>query len=1468
MHSIRSLPAVSRCPPPFAPSSRAPPKASPFPPTTILHSTITANNRLFLFLPKFYKCYSVTRAPSTPYRSLCLTAATQVSEIITTLHSHPLENTPLESSIAVKYTVYFRSAPSVKVWSLSKEARRAVLTAGSEVVRVSRSLDGVLEGVEAAGRLASYSAMDELGVFAGDGSVDVKFVMEVWTSLEEAPNARRVQVHLQRVPPNIDGDGFTGSSVRSGGYSAEELSRRRKLVGKSRARIPNESPVPTWAPDTVTVMHLLETDRLRIVSQLIAKDLGEDLVPWAAEKWTRFAFGQVGPFGLVRSPGSLAYHNHDDDTLEGPIDGSKLGPLFLEGVDWSLEELRADDADESVKREESIEPAEATMILWDRGTSRDFASAQVSATIDASLPSSNVKDTSLVPPLCDKVSASNPGTHVGTIPLIPPEKKRNTKKSNVDSGNDDGCGGSSDLNICIHMCQSESGGVSFIAYSTPLSVFDLFLRVTLLHRWDQRHNLIVQGSVTVPPSDDSWSAPIVMQVMQSELKLEAGFVRPGGGGTQDNVERGNAAMGALRLQVQAAILRPRRVALRLPFEAWSNYVNHRTEQQQTTAGGGKAGKHKGRQKGKMKTGSSDKFTGPQPHLHFRSSSPAGHHWIEVQPWENIHESLTHHASALASVAAGQEVAPSDLLMINGGILLPGPIWSNTTTSMYSALLHGANDFSLEATSNSSAIWRWEVDDRATVHVLPRPTVSDWRLSHQCAATMSALRKPEAAAEGEIVDHSAPITAAQVDELAPEERLKCEMHDLIWYLHMYKVHGRGDKQYSDSDGDLSWDGMLSLINNDIVGSSGNSQALRDQRFLAHSGNLGVNDWLELDAGFSHFGSDISGLSFGTEVLPSSSETATELLLIATAGVYVTMTGWYCAGAMRRLKGSGHGRGGVALHHRRMMAGGGGLKGIQCRSGGMGSSTPGGIRGIGSGGLGAVGWSGSGGVSVGVQVAIAAVLAPFQAAWFLIGIPCDALAYLACCAAAAIEVMLRCATLVMGRKAGPDEPDGVAAAINCIRDGAGNKNHNSVTLVNTNASSKKSNSKGGSAKGASSKSMSSSGVSGGMKHTKASTAAVVATPAAAPAKDEDKGRAIVQATVSEEEFLAQQALEEAELEAQRRHAEARMQERRQAELQKKAAGTAAISSRHTTSKTTMTTKAKTPSPATEVAQQPAGFSPRTFNSIPQPLQGCGPAPRNNRAAAASVTCSTQLSGHVPVATTTTGVALPKPRPLPAALTDSLRRRITPIPPPRAQQQHPPPSLPLLRLPLPQLQPLLPQQLPPLRQPKANDGSIPPLPPQPPPANQPKRDSQPSSSSWGPLPPHRHHQSLPSSLMSNAGADSFDGLPVSPAGSSQSATRSETDFLGGDHSSIPWSDAGAEMQEQETLVARMLEGLGDDDLETSTTILSSTKIQAPLSASHPPAGVTTAAAFGGGMWGGWGATKSEPRSPTESVTRSTLW
>ena len=388
------------------------------------------------------------------------------------------------------------------------------------------------------------------------------------------------------------------------------------------------------------------------------------------------------------------------------------------------------------------------------------------------------------------------------------------------------------------------------------------------------------------------------------------------------------------------------------------------------------------------------------------------------------------------------------------------------------------------------------------------------------------------------------------------------------------------------------------------------------------------------------------------------------------------------------------------------------------------------------------------------------------------------------------------------------------------------------------------------------------------------------------------------------MAQQAQEAAELEAQRLHAEARMRERRQAEWEaelrkrggKAAAAIAAGARTPDVGRSVPSTQALSAAPT----QQPAILPPMSMASMPTPVQQGLPA---RHAVASSSNLPPLLPGMVysnpPPATTTTGAALPKPRPLPAAMVvDGMRRRASPgALVPQAQQLHPPfPPHSSFRPPLPQPQPPLPQQPPPPLQAKGGGGGIgapPPLPPQPPPPNQPKRPSQ-SSSSWGPPPPRGgsglQQPPLPAGqppLKRVSGT--FDGgpPPLSPTGSSVSAPRSEADFLGGDHTAIPWSDAGAELHQQESLVASMLEGLtspdGPDLSPTVRRLSEGNNIGDDFSGGILGDEVDTmsAAAAGafGGMWsaggtggGGsfslWGGSASNVTSPKGDGKRTAFW
>ena len=68
-------------------------------------------------------------------------------------------------------------------------------------------------------------------------------------------------------------------------------------------------------------------------------------------------------------------------------------------------------------------------------------------------------------------------------------------------------------------------------------------------------------------------------------------------------------------------------------------------------------------------------------------SPSAHHWIEVQPWESVHQSIARRGAALASAAAGHTITTDEILIATEGVLLPGR-WAPSTTTLYSTMLHG------------------------------------------------------------------------------------------------------------------------------------------------------------------------------------------------------------------------------------------------------------------------------------------------------------------------------------------------------------------------------------------------------------------------------------------------------------------------------------------------------------------------------------------------------------------------------------------------------------------------------------------------------------------------------------------------------------------------------------------------------------------------------------------------------------
>ena len=265
---------------------------------------------------------------------------------------------------------------------------------------------------------------------------------------------------------------------------------------------------------------------------------------------------------------------------------------------------------------------------------------------------------------------------------------------------------------------------------------------------------MVAGAVTVPPLDHSGSAPTawqcnlngletrvqtarnqmltlkchnrlsnvafnlnqrpsvkVMQVMEWELDLEAGFVRPAGrksgaGGAVKAVKggksRGAGGNGTLRLLVEAAMLRPRRVALRIPHGGWGRGERggdggggggdrtdpkKRNKRKSTSVGGGGGG-----------GGERDGWSGT-------AASPSAHHWIEVQPWESVHHSIARRGAALATAAAGREAGGS-LRPSTRPTLIHSSSFPYTPRSCMSVHTRGLHSFTLELNFSTFGTQSW------------------------------------------------------------------------------------------------------------------------------------------------------------------------------------------------------------------------------------------------------------------------------------------------------------------------------------------------------------------------------------------------------------------------------------------------------------------------------------------------------------------------------------------------------------------------------------------------------------------------------------------------------------------------------------------------------------------------------------------------------------------------------------------
>ena len=115
---------------------------------------------------------------------------------------------------------------------------------------------------------------------------------------------------------------------------------------------------------------------------------------------------------------------------------------------------------------------------------------------------------------------------------------------------------------------SDQGGIALVAYSSVADrTHDLWLRVVLLHQEDSDLDVVVAGEATVPPLEESWSAPMIMRILPWGNEQRFWVCQ----GIQERFVWGWLKVTRkMKLTIQARQLRPRRVALRLPLDQYGD----------------------------------------------------------------------------------------------------------------------------------------------------------------------------------------------------------------------------------------------------------------------------------------------------------------------------------------------------------------------------------------------------------------------------------------------------------------------------------------------------------------------------------------------------------------------------------------------------------------------------------------------------------------------------------------------------------------------------------------------------------------------------------------------------------------------------------------------------------------------------------------------------------------------------------
>ena len=460
--------------------------------------------------------------------------------------------------------------------------------------------------------------------------------------------------------------------------------------------------------------------------------------------------------------------------------------------------------------------------------------------------------------------------------------------------------------VTVHGCRADQGGIALVAYSSTADrTHDLWLRVVLLHQEDSELDVVVAGEATVPPLEESWSAPMIMRILPWETSKDSGFVKVS---KKSAFGSGSKVTRKLKLTIQARQLRPRRVALRLPLDQYGDADTR------------KAAKAAAERFG---TTSNSLIEIPQ------AERPCAIAWVEVNPWDNAAK-LLGAAAGLASSSSGKVVRPTDIALAVDGVLLPHD-WHPDATMLYAAALLGVSA-SLSSSPeerrnlNATAAWRWGLGDGDACTVLPnvKRNAEDPAEDAKCEKIYAKLRdlasSSDSSKEREKLENS-------------RERLRCDVSQVRAYLTKATENGSkltiGGLSNLPSTDDL----VLALVDarenggleaaynfhkdqngrKDSTTNKNNrqssSQGYHRNPFFANGGGFAQTLDEQAETAF------ILNQFVNANFLPSSSETAAELALIVGTTAYVLLVLYLCAGAFRVYNKVSSNRAGPTVAHKK-------------------------------------------------------------------------------------------------------------------------------------------------------------------------------------------------------------------------------------------------------------------------------------------------------------------------------------------------------------------------------------------------------------------------------------------------------------------------------------------------------------------------------------------------------------------------